>query len=50
MSNIYNNIIEVVGNTPMVRLNKLTSGLKATLVVKLESLNHLVLKTVSLSV
>jgi cysteine synthase len=39
MSKIYNNITETIGNTPLVRLNNLTKGLKATVLVKLESFN-----------
>jgi cysteine synthase A len=34
--NIAENMIELVGNTPMVRLNKLSKGLPATVVAKLE--------------
>lgn len=33
------NITELVGNTPLVKLNKLTQGLSAEIVVKLESRN-----------
>ncbi len=36
---IYNNLTELIGNTPLVRLNKLTEGLKAEVIVKLESFN-----------
>lgn len=39
--NIKSNILELIGNTPLVRLNKLTAGLGAEVVVKLESLNPL---------
>jgi cysteine synthase A len=39
--NIRSNILELIGNTPLVRLNKLTAGLKAEVVVKLESRNPL---------
>jgi cysteine synthase A len=39
--NIKSNILELIGNTPLVRLNKLTAGLKAQVVVKLESRNPL---------
>lgn len=39
--NIANNITDLIGNTPLVKLNKLTEGLKATVVVKLESFNPL---------
>src|SRR6266513_2252406 len=37
---IYDNITELIGNTPMVRLRKVTSG-GAEVVVKLESFNPL---------
>ena len=36
---IANNITETIGNTPLVRLNRLSEGLKADVVVKLESFN-----------
>jgi cysteine synthase len=36
---IANNITETIGNTPLVRLNRLSEGLKADIVVKLESFN-----------
>lgn len=39
MGKIANSIIELVGNTPLVRLNKLARGMKADVVVKLESFN-----------
>ncbi|MEI6563949.1 MAG: cysteine synthase A [bacterium] len=39
--NIHNDITTTVGNTPLVRLNRLTAGLSATVVVKLESKNPL---------
>jgi cysteine synthase A len=39
MGKIANSIIDLVGNTPLVRLNKLTQGLNAEVVVKLESFN-----------
>jgi cysteine synthase len=38
---IANDITELIGNTPLVRLNKLTKDLKAEVVVKLESFNPL---------
>ncbi|MDZ4832529.1 MAG: cysteine synthase A [Candidatus Melainabacteria bacterium] len=34
-------ITKVIGTTPLVRLNKLTEGLKATVAVKMESMNPL---------
>ncbi len=36
---ICNNILETIGKTPLVRLNKLTEGINATVVGKLESRN-----------
>ena len=38
---IANDITETIGNTPLVRLNKLTKDSKAEVVVKLESFNPL---------
>ncbi len=38
---IYNNVLELVGNTPLVRLNKLSQGMRGQVVVKLESRNPL---------
>lgn len=36
---IYNSIIDTVGNTPLVKLNKLAKGIKGTVVAKVEYLN-----------
>ncbi len=36
---IYNNILETIGNTPLVRLNKLTKEVKATVLAKVETTN-----------
>ncbi|MEM8889618.1 MAG: pyridoxal-phosphate dependent enzyme [Bacteroidota bacterium] len=36
---IYNNIIETIGNTPLVRLNSVTENIKATVLVKVEYFN-----------
>src|SRR5579863_2390052 len=41
MGRIYNNIIETVGRTPLVRLNKVTEGLPATILLKCEFFNPL---------
>lgn len=41
MGKIYDDITRIVGNTPLVRLNRLTEGMKATVVGKLESHNPL---------
>ena len=38
---IYDNITQTVGNTPLVKLNRIAEGLKATVLVKLESNNPL---------
>jgi cysteine synthase A len=38
---IYDNITKTIGGTPLVRLNRLSAGLKATIAVKLESRNPL---------
>jgi len=34
-----NNILETIGNTPMVRLNKITKDIKATVLAKIETTN-----------
>jgi cysteine synthase A len=36
---IFNNVLETIGNTPLIRLNRLTNGLKCTVVAKTESRN-----------
>ncbi|MGL1893918.1 MAG: cysteine synthase A [Spirochaetaceae bacterium] len=38
---IYNSVIDLVGNTPVVKLNKVTEGLKGEVYVKLEGSNPL---------
>ncbi|TYO97368.1 cysteine synthase [Desulfallas thermosapovorans DSM 6562] len=39
MSMIYNNVLELVGHTPVVRLNKVTDGCDARILAKLEMVN-----------
>jgi cysteine synthase len=41
MSRIFSDITKTIGNTPLVKLNHITEGLEATVVVKLESFNPL---------
>ena len=41
MGHIYNNIVETVGRTPLVKLNKVTAGLPATVLLKCEFFNPL---------
>jgi cysteine synthase len=41
MGRIYNNIIETVGRTPLVKLNKVTAGVPATILLKCEFFNPL---------
>ena len=41
MSEIYDDISKTIGNTPLVRLNRVTEGLGATVLAKLESFNPL---------
>jgi len=39
MGKIFSDITETIGNTPLVKLNRITRGLEATVVVKIESFN-----------
>jgi cysteine synthase A len=39
MKEIFNNVLETIGKTPLIRLNRLTEGLKCTVVAKTESRN-----------
>lgn len=41
MGRIYNNIVETVGRTPLVRLNKVAAGVDATILIKCEFFNPL---------
>jgi cysteine synthase A len=39
LKQIYNTVLETIGKTPLIRLNRLTAGSKCTVVAKLESRN-----------
>jgi len=39
MKKIYDDILETIGNTPLVRLNKITKDIKATVLAKVETTN-----------
>ena len=39
MKKTCNNILETIGNTPLVRINKLTKDVKATVYAKVETFN-----------
>jgi cysteine synthase A len=39
MKQIFNNVLATIGKTPLIRLNRLTEGLKCTIVAKTESRN-----------
>lgn len=41
MTKIFDDIIKTIGNTPLVRLNRISQGLPATILVKVESFNPL---------
>jgi cysteine synthase A len=41
MARIFNNIVETVGGTPLVRLNRVTDGAEATILLKCEFFNPL---------
>jgi cysteine synthase A len=41
MARIYSDITKTVGNTPLVRLNRVTEGMRATVLAKIESFNPL---------
>lgn len=41
MAKIVNNVTELIGNTPLVKLNNISSGLNGQLIAKLESFNPL---------
>jgi cystathionine beta-synthase len=37
--NYYNNVLESIGNTPLIKLNKITKDIKATVLAKVETTN-----------
>jgi len=39
LGRIFNDIIETIGNTPLVRLNRITEGIKPNIFVKIEAFN-----------
>ncbi|MDX6547634.1 MAG: cystathionine beta-synthase, partial [Gaiellales bacterium] len=39
MPRTYPTVLELVGNTPLVRLQRMTAGIEATVIAKLEYLN-----------
>ncbi len=41
MAKIFSDITKTIGNTPLVKINKITAGLPATVLVKMESFNPL---------
>ncbi len=41
MAKIFSDITKTVGNTPLIKLNRISEGLEATILVKLESFNPL---------
>jgi len=41
MGRLYNNIVETVGHTPLVKLNRITAGMEATIAIKCEYFNPL---------
>ncbi|MBV8417493.1 MAG: pyridoxal-phosphate dependent enzyme, partial [Verrucomicrobia bacterium] len=38
---LFNNIVETVGRTPLVKLNRITRGVEATIAIKCEFFNPL---------
>ncbi len=39
MNHVYNSVLETIGHTPLIRLNRVTAGLQCTVAAKLESRN-----------
>ena len=36
---VYDNVLQAIGNTPLIRLNKVTDGMPVTMLAKVEYLN-----------
>ena len=36
----YESVVDLIGNTPLVKLKKITNGTKASIFAKLELMNH----------
>jgi len=36
---VLNNVLETIGNTPLIRLNKVSKGIPATVLAKVETFN-----------
>ena len=41
MAKLFNNIVETVGDTPLVKLNRVSAGIDATIALKCEFFNPL---------
>lgn len=41
MARLFNNVVETVGNTPLIKLNRVTDGVEATIALKCEFFNPL---------
>ncbi|SDE18397.1 PLP-dependent cysteine synthase family protein [Riemerella columbipharyngis] len=39
MSNVYDNILDLIGNTPLIKLNRVTESIPASVYAKIESVN-----------
>ena len=37
--NVYDNVLQLVGNTPLIKLNKITEGFKGQFYAKVEAFN-----------
>ena len=37
---VFGNVLEAIGSTPLVRINRITAGMKGTVYAKIETTNH----------